>query len=177
MLTDQTREHLAHLDDDGVQLNHARLQNLHPAERQQLARHGNGAARRFLNLLHTTPMKIVRAFTVDQEIAVAPDYREQIVEIVRHAARESAHGFHLVGLTKPLLKLPMLVLSLLHIGTHPNECAGDFRDFIATAAFEQVIKIALLQSANARYQTRERPRKRMRNQEHERAAGQHTQQS
>ena len=71
MLADQSRQHLAHIGDHGVQIQHPRLQHLHAAEGQQLARHGDGAAGGFLNLLHALLVKSVRAFAVHQQIAVA----------------------------------------------------------------------------------------------------------
>ena len=177
VFANQTREHLAHLDHDAVQVKDARLQDLHAAECQQLARHGNRAVGGFLNLLEASLLKIVGAFAIDQQIAVPANHRQQIIEIVRHAAREPAHGFHLVGLAQPLFELLLLVLSALHAGAHPEESVGDLGDFISAAAFERIVEVALLQGANAGDQAGKRPRERMRNQENQSAARQDAQQA
>ena len=83
----------------------AGLQHLHAAEGQQLAGHGDRAAGGFLDLVHALRMKSVRAFAVLEQIAIAADDREQIVEIVCDAAGEPAHGFHFVGLAQPFFEL------------------------------------------------------------------------
>src|SRR5882724_1700748 len=73
------------------------------------------------------------------EGAVAVDDREEIVEIVRHAAGESADALHLLGLNKALLRFAQRNLSLarpvsfarepqgLPAGEHEHQCE-DQRD-------------------------------------------------
>ena len=136
VLADQAREHLAHFGDDGVQVDHARLQHLHAAEGQQLARHGNGAAGGFLNLLHAFLVESVRAFAVLEQIAIAADDGQQIIEVVRDAARQPAHGFHFVGLAQSFFELPLLLLRAFQAGAHADKRVGDFRDFVAAARFQ-----------------------------------------
>ncbi len=50
----------------------------------------------------------IRADPVQQELAVAGDHHEQIVEVVRDAAGQASDGFHLLGLAKLLLQRSML---------------------------------------------------------------------
>ena len=177
VLTNQTGEHFAHLGDDGVQLKNARLQHLHAAERQQLTGHGNCAVRSFLNLLQASLPKIIHPFLIDEQIAVASDHREQIVEVVRHAARESAYGLHLVRLAESLFELLLLLLRAFQAGTHPKEGIRDLRDFVSAAAFQRIIEIALLQGTNTGDQTGERPCERVRDQEDKSAACQNAKQA
>ena len=44
---------------------------------------------------------------VDQELAVADDHRQQVVEVVRDAAGEPADRLHLLRLAQLLLELPL----------------------------------------------------------------------
>ena len=47
VFADEPGKHLAEVGDDGVQIEHARLQDLHAAEGEQLPRHGDGFAAAF----------------------------------------------------------------------------------------------------------------------------------
>ena len=103
-------------------------------------------------------VKSVRAFAVLEQIAIAADDGQQIIEVVRDAARQPAHGFHLVGLPQPFLELLLLLLRVFQAGAHADESVGDFRDFVAAARFQRITEIALPQSANAGNQARQRLR-------------------
>jgi hypothetical protein len=73
------------------------------AECQQLLREFGCAYSCFADLLDLRPPWVrFRQLMVD-EVAVAVDNREEIVEIVRHAAGESADALHFLGLHIPLL--------------------------------------------------------------------------
>ena len=177
VFADQARKHLAHLGNDDVQLEEARLQHLHAAEGQQLARHGNSAVRGFFNLIQTAFLKIIGPLAIDEQIAVASNDGQQIVEIMRYAACESAYGLHLVSLAEPLLELLLLFLHTFHAGAHADESFGDFGDFISAAAFQHIVEIALLQCTNPGDQARQRPRESMGDQEDKAAAGQNAEQA
>ena len=56
VLADQPAQHRVHVGDDGVQVEHARLQHLPAAEREQLAGERCGARRGLLDLLGVTPL-------------------------------------------------------------------------------------------------------------------------
>ena len=85
--------------DDGVQVEHTGLQHLAAAEREQLARERRRAGSGLLDLLGMTAQARV-ALAVDQELAVAGDRGEEVVEVVRDAAGEPADRLHLLRLPK-----------------------------------------------------------------------------
>src|SRR5208282_4809878 len=113
------------------------------------------APRSFLNLLDAVAMKIVGALAINQEIAIAADDRQEIIEVVRDAAREPADGFHFVGLAQPLLEKFLIVVSFLETGAHAIECGRHFRDFVAAAKLEWIVEIPLFESTDASDETRE----------------------
>ena len=80
-------------------------EHLFPAERQQLAGERGGAVRGSPNLTEVLPDRLVRADLVDQELGIAENRGEHVVEIMRHAARQPADGFHLLGVTQLLFEL------------------------------------------------------------------------
>ena len=88
-----------------IQVQHARLQHLHAAERQQLARQRHGAVGGFANLLGAALQGIVGFRAIQKQIAVAANDGQQIIEIVRDAAGQAADGFHLVRLAQAFLEL------------------------------------------------------------------------
>ena len=73
------------------------LKDLPAAEREQLAREGRGALAGVLDLAERGPeILVVRELRLHQ-LRVAEDDREEVVEVVRDAAREAADRFHLLG--------------------------------------------------------------------------------
>jgi hypothetical protein len=76
----------------------------------------------------------LRRELAEEELAVAHDRREEIVEVVRDAARELPHRFHLLRLTELCLKLPLLG----HVDAHAKH--GDRQSrlvhLLATFAFQ-----------------------------------------
>ena len=91
---------------------------------------------------------------------------------MRDAARQPAHGFHLVGLPQSFLELLLFLLRAFQTGAHPDKSVGDFRDFIAAPRIERIAEIALSQGANAGNEARQGLCIRMRNPENKRAARQ-----
>src|SRR5207244_11315660 len=74
------------------------VQNLAPAEREQLPRERRGAIGRAADLLKVGVQRAAGDELVGDQHAIALDGGQQIVEIVRDAARELADGLHLLGL-------------------------------------------------------------------------------
>ncbi len=63
---------------------------------------------------------------LQQDFGVAVNHRQQIVEVVRHAARQAAHRFH-------FLRLPELLFQLPPLGDVFGDQLEDLVRFIRTA--------------------------------------------
>ncbi len=78
--------------DDGVEVEHARLQYLPPAERKELARERRGTLGGGGDLLEIGAQPVVCAGELAQGEPRPPgDDRQQVVEVVRHTAGELPH--------------------------------------------------------------------------------------
>ena len=109
---------LAHILDHAVQIHHARLENLHSAERQELLRQSGGAVRRAIDLRDLSGHAVRGRQCVHQEFGMALDDHQKIIEIVRYTARKSPYGLHLLRLTKLLLQKMALADILRHDQAH-----------------------------------------------------------
>ena len=76
----------------------SRLQGLLAREREQLAHQPRGAHRVLPHLVDLGERRIAGRVAHQQQIAIADDRLEQIVEVVRDAARELADRLHLLRL-------------------------------------------------------------------------------
>ena len=81
-------------------------QDLFAAERQQLLRQRRGTRPGLLDFLEVGALPTVGDAIGEQQLRVAEDRGEQVVEIVRDAAGEAADAFDLLGLRKPLFEQP-----------------------------------------------------------------------
>ena len=79
-------------------------QHLLAAEGQQLSDQGSGTIAGVGNLLDRSAQRRVGTDALQQELAIPGHHHEQIIEIVRDAACETAHCFHLLRLAELLLK-------------------------------------------------------------------------
>ena len=104
----EAAQHLLQVADQRVDLEHGRLQDLLAAERQQLAGQPGGAIGGLVDLIGVLTTGIGGAEVLEQEIRVAGDGREDVVEVVGNAARQAADRFHLLGLAQLLLELDAL---------------------------------------------------------------------
>ncbi len=86
-----------------IEIHEARLNDLLPAEREQLAGQLRGPLRGVQNLLGLAWMAYLAARPHPTAFAVADDDHQQIVEIVRYATRQAANRLHLAGLMQLLL--------------------------------------------------------------------------
>jgi hypothetical protein len=114
VLADDAVEHLVDTLDVRPHVDHLRLERLTSTERKQLTREIRGTLRgaeQFADLFHALP---ARHETPLQDVAVALDDGEQVVEVVSDAARESADRFHFLRLSQ--LALERRVLALLFPG-------------------------------------------------------------
>ena len=92
------RSIFSRITNDLVNVQRHRLDDLLAGEHQELAREGGGAVRGLLDLLKFRPVVIGWVKIVQQQIAVARNHCEQVVEIVSHSPGESADRFHLLRL-------------------------------------------------------------------------------
>ncbi len=89
--------HVVQVDDPG-------RQHLLPAEGEQLARQRRGAFRRAGDFLRWTAQGRLSAQALEEKFRVARNHHQEIVEIVRDAARQPADCFHLLRLAQLLLQ-------------------------------------------------------------------------
>ncbi len=78
-----------------VQVESARLQHLLAAQGQELPGERGCAIRRLRDQLDIAPLRIAGGEVHEQEGGPARDDGQEIVEVVGHAARQSAHRLHL----------------------------------------------------------------------------------
>ena len=108
VLADEPPQHRAHVGHHAVQVHHPGLEHLLPAEREQLAHQGRGPVRGPIDLQEVESPRVLRLDLPHQQLGVADDGGEEVVEVVRHAAGEPAHRLHLLRLTQLLLEgLPL----------------------------------------------------------------------
>ena len=103
VVADEPAEHRLHPGDDLVEVEHHRVQHLAAAEREQLP----GQRRRLLGRVRRSRSSCSRAGgrrPVEQDLRVARDHGQQVVEVVRDAARQPADRLHLLGLRQALLQ-------------------------------------------------------------------------
>ena len=106
VVADDPAHHRLHAGDDLVQVEHARVQHLAAAEREQLA----GERRRLLGRVGDLAdlVAVLRVGAREQDLGVAGDHRQQVVEVVRDAAGQPADRLHLLRLGEALLEPPPL---------------------------------------------------------------------
>ena len=127
VLADQAAEHHVHVGDDDVQVEDARLEHLAAAEREQLARERGRARRGLLDLLGVAALAWI-GLGVDQELAVARDRGQEVVEVVRDPARQPADRLHLLRLAQLHLELTLVREVTDHgdVASGPNvRCCGE----------------------------------------------------
>ena len=108
VLTDQPLDQVAQFIQDIGDVENARLQGLLPREGQQLPHEIGGAVGVLLDLHNVGEGWVARRRAQQQQIAEPDHCRQQIVEIVRHAAGELTDGLHLLRLRE--LDLEVLLL-------------------------------------------------------------------
>ena len=104
VFTEQPPQHPLSLADENIQVENGGLQDLLAAEREQLACQRRGTFGGFADLVDIAAMRIRRVEVLEQQLRVAGDCGEDVIEIVRHAGGEPPHGFHFLGLPELLLE-------------------------------------------------------------------------
>ena len=96
VLANEAAEHLVHLRDDAVEIEHLGLEHLPPAVGEQLAGQRSRPLGRLADLLDIASLGIARRQFPQQELRVAQDRRQEVIEVVGDAARELSDRFHLL---------------------------------------------------------------------------------
>ena len=91
-----------------VDVEHLRLEHLLAAEREQLPRQRARSLGGLADLLDVFPLRLAGGAVLEQQLAVAQDHRQEIIEIVRHASRQPPHRLHLLCLDQLLLELALV---------------------------------------------------------------------
>src|SRR5439155_1318731 len=99
LFADQPREHRLHRTHRIGEIQYARRENLTPAEGEQLLRQRGRTLARAPNLVEIGVLRARRIQALGQQLAVAVDDRQQVVEVVRHSAGQLTDGLHFLGLT------------------------------------------------------------------------------
>jgi len=149
-------EEAAGFHDEVVEIEDAGLKQLPAAESKQLAGERGGAVGDFADLLAIGPGGIGGLDLIEGEVAVALDDGEEIVEIVRDAAGETAEGVHFLRLAKLVFELFALGFIALKSAAHAGKGACERAQFVATDGGEWECKVALFERANAVHQRAER---------------------
>ena len=112
--TQRSAQQVGHAPNDVVEVDDGRFERLFPREREQAVGQFTAAFRRPESIVEVFPSLGIAAHALFQQLQIADDDGEQVVEIVRDAAGELAHGLHLLRLAELLLHLPTLGDVLLH---------------------------------------------------------------
>ncbi len=94
----ESPQHLLGIGHHAFQAQHLRFQHLLAAECEKLARERGGALAGGLDLHCEVPELAVLGQIEEHQLDVAGDHRQQVVEVVGHAAGEQPDGLHLLGL-------------------------------------------------------------------------------
>ena len=103
---DHRPDHALEVLDHLVQVDDLRPRDLLATEREQLPREAGGSVGSAADLLDV--LALVSLETGEEQLAVAPDRGEQVVELVGDPARETPHGLELLRLSQMLLEPPAL---------------------------------------------------------------------
>ena len=96
----QPSQHLDQIGHGGIYVQHFGLQHLLAAEGQHLPCEHGGARARFTDILNVPAPAVSRIEVGDRQVAVAQDDGEQIIEIVRHPARQAPYRLQLLRLAE-----------------------------------------------------------------------------
>ena len=144
VFADEPLQQPFHPSDDRIDVDRLEVDDLFAAEGEKAVREVGGPFGRAEDLLHVGAKGIVRRQLHQEQVAVADDRRQDIVEVVGDAAGELAHGLHFLRLAQLCFELlerrdvrdqPVVIdqLSLVHQSGEPayslsigpsRSCAG-----------------------------------------------------
>src|SRR2546430_9269762 len=101
VFANQAAEHFFEILHQRVEVEDLWLENLAAAEGQKLASERSGAIGGVINAGETAA-EFMAGGAIQQELAVAANYGEEVIEVVRDTSGEAADGFHFLRLAKLL---------------------------------------------------------------------------
>ena len=104
VLVDQTAQQFLELLHQRIDVDQLRLQHLPAAEREQLSRERRRALPGRLNLQQIRTQRILLRDLVEDQVAIAENRGQQIVEVVGHSACELTDRLHLLRLAELLFE-------------------------------------------------------------------------
>ena len=110
MLADETAQHLVDGAHDVVEIEDDRLDDFAAAEREQLPRQLSRGLARLLNLEDVVAVAVQNLRVVQQQLAVAQDGGEHVVEVVGNSPGQTPNRVHLLRAVIVLLELLALHL-------------------------------------------------------------------
>ena len=108
ILSNQALEHLLEVADYIVHRDVPRLADLAAAEGQKLACQATPVHGRFHDFRHGLVQRVIGGKFVQRHLRIAGNYGDQVVEIVRHTAGETADSVELLSLLELRFKLQAL---------------------------------------------------------------------
>ncbi len=127
ILPDQPPQHLIHVRDDGIEVQHLRLEHLLPAEGEELAGEIGRPLRRLLHEFEIRARRVLGIQAPQQQLDAPNHDREEVIEIVGHAAGEAPDGLELSGLGELVLGLRECLIGPLGLVIEPAVLEGDRR--------------------------------------------------
>ncbi len=103
IFADEAPEQWIDLPEHLIQVDHARLQDLSAAERENPARERRRALRRLQDLIQVWRRPVRRSEIVKSELGEAMHGREQVIEVVGDTACELSERFHFLRLPELLV--------------------------------------------------------------------------
>ena len=108
LVSDEPREHALEILDEAVELGGARLEHLAAAEREQLRGQRSGAICRVVDLSGMVMLDAPGLDLRDQQLRIAADRGEHVVEVLCDAAGEPADALETLRAPELALELPAL---------------------------------------------------------------------
>ncbi len=130
VLADQSAQHRLHLAEHPVEIEYTGLQHLLATEGQQLAGQLDRTLAALVDLLQLQLERGTRTELGQQQIAVAIDHRQHVVEVVRHPAGQPPHRLHFLRMAKLLGERLLAQLSFVALVDHPGH-AGQHLQAVA----------------------------------------------
>jgi len=103
VLTDEPEQRSLEIGDERIDFDDAGLKRLPAAKCEELSSENGGTTGSAANLGDMAGNRALPASLGEDQVAVAEDGGEEIVEIVRDTARELTEGFHFLRTTKLIM--------------------------------------------------------------------------
>ena len=117
VFAEETQERSLELGDDRIHFEHVRHEGMLATEGEELRGERGCATRGIPNFADVICHCALHAHFVQEQVAIAEDGGEEIIEVVRHAAGELAEGFHFLRARK----LVMQVFASRDVHERPDE--------------------------------------------------------